>query len=259
LEKPDGGYPVERLRSPVELFLSYTHDSREHRNRVLAFVENLRRDGIDAQLDQFVSSPPEGWPRWMVNRIASARFVLVVCTDHYCRRFEGHEPGGAQWEGGVITQELYDSNGKNQKFVPIGFAPHSDGRHVPVILRPWTYYDVSQPDGYEALYRLITDQPDVTPAELGEVRSLGSLRPPDVRLDKCQWESDERLCLLQTLTALPSPIFGQIAFALPMPKGLLPQPASQIEQSIALLNWVDGPTGCGLHALQDLLDHITTL
>jgi len=76
-------------------FISYSHDSDEHCARVLAFSERLRKDGIETLLDQYVNvSPQEGWPRWMLNQLDAANFVLVVCTETYYRRFRGHEEPG---------------------------------------------------------------------------------------------------------------------------------------------------------------------
>lgn len=48
------------------VFISYSHDSDEHRDRVLALSERLRQDGIKTLLDQYENgSPSQGWPRWM--------------------------------------------------------------------------------------------------------------------------------------------------------------------------------------------------
>ena len=44
------------------VFISYSHDSNAHADRVLALSDRLRRDGIDATVDQYELSPPEGWP-----------------------------------------------------------------------------------------------------------------------------------------------------------------------------------------------------
>lgn len=35
------------------VFVSYSHDSDAHRERVLALSERLRRDGIETMLDQY--------------------------------------------------------------------------------------------------------------------------------------------------------------------------------------------------------------
>jgi hypothetical protein len=71
---------------------------------VLRFAERLRKDGIDAQLDQYVGGkPPGGWPRWMLDKLDWADFVLLICTESYYRRFRGHEQSdlakGVDWEG----------------------------------------------------------------------------------------------------------------------------------------------------------------
>ena len=42
------------------VFISYSHDSEEHAVRVLALADRLRSEGIEAILDQYEMSPPEG-------------------------------------------------------------------------------------------------------------------------------------------------------------------------------------------------------
>ena len=66
-----------------KVFISYSHDSDEHIDRVVDLSNRLRENGIDCQIDQYEESPPEGWPRWMTKQIKGARFVLVVCTEKY--------------------------------------------------------------------------------------------------------------------------------------------------------------------------------
>ena len=72
------------MRNPT-VFISYSHDSPEHADRVLALSDRLIADGIDCTLDQYETTPPEGWPRWMDRHIRQADFVLMICTDTYCR------------------------------------------------------------------------------------------------------------------------------------------------------------------------------
>jgi hypothetical protein len=50
--------PPERV---PRIFISYSHDSPEHGDRVLALADRLRAEGIDCHLDQYETSPPEGW------------------------------------------------------------------------------------------------------------------------------------------------------------------------------------------------------
>jgi tetratricopeptide (TPR) repeat protein len=163
-----------KMESSPIVFISYSHDSDEHRARVLALSERLRKDGIETRLDQYLNgAPPETWPRWMLNQLDEASFVLVVCTETYYRRFRGKEvPGkgkGVDWEGALITQELYDARRETLKFVPVLFeADHEP--HVPEPLRGLNHYQPLTRRGYEALYDFLLGQAGVEPSAVGELK-----------------------------------------------------------------------------------------
>ncbi len=160
---------------PPRVFISYSHDSPEHADRVLALSDRLRKDGIDCILDQYELSPPEGWPRWMDRHICDADFVLMLCTETYYRRVMGKEkPGigrGVRWEGNLIYQHIYDDDSINSRFIPVLF---DSGQldHMPKPLKGATHYRLDTDDGYELLYRRLTDQPAVEKPKLGQLRSL---------------------------------------------------------------------------------------
>jgi hypothetical protein len=161
-----------------KVFISYSHDSPEHVDRVLSLADRLRAEGIDCHIDQYETSPPEGWPRWMVNQIETANCILVVCTEKYNLRFRGKstdEKGlGAKWEGAIITQEIYEAESNNSKFIPVLFSPE-DIAHIPITLRSATYYDLSLASGYENLYRRLSKQPSISKPDLGELRPMPPL------------------------------------------------------------------------------------
>ena len=69
------------------VFISYSHDSEDHREAVLQLAQQLRGWGVDVHLDRFVTAPEAGWPRWMMTEVDAADFVLLVCTPTYRRRF----------------------------------------------------------------------------------------------------------------------------------------------------------------------------
>ena len=153
------------------IFISYSHDSEHHQDRVLALSERLRDDGLDTRLDQYLNgSPDQGWPRWMWDSLDEATHVLVICTAIYYRRFRGHEePGkgkGVDWEGALITQEIYDERSKTCKFVPVLFTSE-DEPYVPEPLRPWNHYTMDSEEGYQALYDFLMDQAGVEARPLG--------------------------------------------------------------------------------------------
>ena len=72
------------------VFISYSHDSPEHRERVLKFAYRLRKDGVGAWIDQFDMHHADPWRTWMRQEIEKARKVLMVFTPTYMRRFQGN-------------------------------------------------------------------------------------------------------------------------------------------------------------------------
>jgi hypothetical protein len=82
-----------------QAFVSYSHDSQLHQQAVLGLTDRLRNHGVDAWLDQYEIAPPEGWPRWMIQQIEQARFVLLVCTENYYKRVSGTDSAPEQRPG----------------------------------------------------------------------------------------------------------------------------------------------------------------
>ena len=106
-------------KPPPRVFISYTHDSQEHDDRVLALANRLRDEGVEATLDQYEEAPPEGWTLWMERQIKQSNFTLMVCTETYYRRVEKNEkPGtglGGTWEGHLIRLRYYEDGALNKK------------------------------------------------------------------------------------------------------------------------------------------------
>lgn len=145
------------------VFISYSHDSEQHRQQVLDLADRLNRDSINCELDQYVNgSPEQGWPMWMEQQLEEAEFVLLVCTETYFNRVQRKEPRGigkgVKWESLLTYQELYDNDSGNRKFIPVVFSADQVA-FIPRPLKPFSHYDLSQADSYELLCRYLTDQP----------------------------------------------------------------------------------------------------
>jgi SEFIR domain-containing protein len=151
------------------VFISYSHDSTQHSDRVLALTKALIEMGLHVELDQFVTSPEHGWPSWCEERLRpeNAAFVPVICTptyrDRMLNKVSFDEGRGAHWEGALIHQYIYDEKG-NKRFIPVllGDAPDDS---VPLPLRPFTRYRIKAFDlsdnGFVNFYRRLTRQPPV--------------------------------------------------------------------------------------------------
>ncbi len=170
--------PSEDSSHP-QVFISYSHDSPEHRRRVWQLSERLRADGIDAWIDQYTPWPPEGWPRWMEKKLREARFVLMVCTETYLRRVTGEEEPGAGrgvcWEANLVYNDLYILKVTTSKYVPVVFSD-DDAKHIPPVLKGHPNFSVGTDDGYDQLYRLLTQQPEVQPGTVGKIKKLSQLQ-----------------------------------------------------------------------------------
>jgi SEFIR domain/VHL beta domain len=154
------------------VFISYSHDSPDHSARVLSFASRLVTEGVDALLDQWTDEPEGGLFFWMERQIATADFVLLVCTEIYRRRVENpaSEQGGAGvfWEANLIRTRLYNSKGHDRRFVPAYFG-ESGRTLVPDMLQSATGYQLDTPAGYLGLYRRLTGQPEVRRPALGQL------------------------------------------------------------------------------------------
>jgi tetratricopeptide (TPR) repeat protein len=162
------------------VFISYSHDSAEHSDRVLALANALIGLGLQVELDQFVTRPPQGWPQWCVERLRpeNAKFVLMICTREYCDRVENrvdYDKGrGAYWEGALIHQYICEQKG-NTRFIPVLLDDtHEDC--VPFPLRPYARYrlrafNLRDPE-FEGLYRELTGQPAVVKPQPGQRAEL---------------------------------------------------------------------------------------
>ena len=111
--------------APRRVFISYSHDSPEHQDRVLALADRLRVEGVNASIDQYVQSPPEGWADWCEMEIRKSDFVLMVCTETYLRRV-----GLTRFGGHPESLARGAADAKNTSTIFAGVSP-TDGRPRP--------------------------------------------------------------------------------------------------------------------------------
>jgi hypothetical protein len=176
---------IERTTRPPKVFISYSQESIEHNARVRDFAARLRKDGIDAIIDQYVPAPDEGFPRWMEGQIESADFVILVCTKGYLARLtrKGKRGvgNGVLWEANLIYQHIYDAGTRNSKFIPVLFEG-SKSAYIPKPLKSFAYNKVDTPEGYDNLYRRLTGQNRVPFPSLGSLLLIPAI-DSTVKLD----------------------------------------------------------------------------
>lgn len=153
---------------PPRVFISYSHDDRQHSNRVAALSARLRRDGVDCRIDQHCVFPHEGWPAWTRRQIDEAQTVLVVCTETYRQRFEQKQSPrigrGVRWESLLIQAHIYQAGSINQKFLPVVFDP-ADERQIPTVLSSFQFACVDPDDLDGDGYRKLLETMGVKPTD----------------------------------------------------------------------------------------------
>ena len=99
------------------VFLSYSHDSEGHQEWVLRLATDLRKNGIDASLDQWDLSLGQDVAAFMTAGISTADRVLLVCTEKYVQKAEAGT-GGVGFERLIVTAELVQAI-DTKKFLPV--------------------------------------------------------------------------------------------------------------------------------------------
>ena len=165
---------MEQHENPI-VFISYSQDTVAFADKVLAFSNKLRGEGIDTILDQYEEAPPEGWPRWMENSINKADYVIVVGSKGYYDKIYGNvdqgKGRGVKWEGNLIYQKLYISDSINANYIPVVFN-EKDLEYIPTPLQGSTYYDVSDDAGFDRLYWRLRGVTTKEKPPLGKLRPL---------------------------------------------------------------------------------------
>ena len=162
-----------------KVFISYSHDSPEHKRWVSELAAQLRRSGVNAILDQWDLGLGDDITRFMERGIVDADRVLVICTDKYVSKANADE-GGVGYERMIVNAELVQNLGTD-KFIPI-IRQASGKKKTPTFLGTRFYADFRNDSQFdlecEKLIRELHEMP------LVEKPPLGRNPFPSVELDR---------------------------------------------------------------------------
>lgn len=144
------------------VFISYAHETDDHKKKVYSLAASLRRDGFEILID-IEKTSGEDWPLWMQRQLQKADFVLCVCTAEYLARFDHEAPAnvglGVGWEGGLIRRMLYEVKLENSRVCPMYFS-QADSQYVPISLSGYDGFLLADNNGYLQLLRKLTSRPE---------------------------------------------------------------------------------------------------
>ncbi|MGW5635985.1 SEFIR domain-containing protein [Streptomyces sp. NPDC003832] len=167
-EQPAPASAKGTASAPAErVFVSYAHDSPEHKENVRALCEFLVGQGIDVQADVWNQDRRRDWSLWAIREIPKSDFVIVVASPE-CRRVGDGEVGSRERRGLQAEMRLLrgllndDPEVWTGKILPV-VLPGGSISDIPLFLQPGDgdRYLVSgfSTRGAEDLLRTLTGQP----------------------------------------------------------------------------------------------------
>ncbi len=171
-----------------KVFISYSHDTPEHKQWVSKLAVRLRRYGVNAILDQWNLGPDNDVTQFMEHGIKNSDRVLVICTDSYVRKANIGEVGIGDDESMIVTKKLVEDLGTN-KFIPIIRQTLWEDK-TPDFLKERVYIDFTDDDQFEKRFeellheRLLVpplQRPDVPHIEVLSVKNYRALRDIELK------------------------------------------------------------------------------
>ncbi|WP_267268753.1 toll/interleukin-1 receptor domain-containing protein [Pseudomonas protegens] len=152
--------------SSLTVFLSYSHDSEEHKLWVKGLAERLTGDGVHVLLDYWDVPGGGDLPRFM-HLLKSADKIIAVCTEKYVKKAETAK-GGVGYESQILTSRMMEDLAAAD-VIPIVRSSGAEAPFVPTSLGSKLFFDFRTAADFEVSYKELL-------IDLYEQRS--SLRPP---------------------------------------------------------------------------------
>lgn len=147
------------MTEPI-VFISYSHDSEEHKKWVLQLATRLRSNGVDVTLDVWNTKLGSDFASFMERGLSKSHRIICVCSENYVKK-ANEGKGGAGYEKQIITAELI--NDQNTEWVIPLIVNNIGERKVPTFLGGRKYISFEDAllyeSKYEELLRDLLDEP----------------------------------------------------------------------------------------------------
>jgi hypothetical protein len=127
--------------APPTVFVSYSHDSADHKHWVLDFAGELRKKGVDVLIDAWDLRPGDDVMKFMERGVRDSDRVLMICTEKYVAK-ANDGIGGVGYEAMIVTGELVRDLG-SAKFIPI-IRQNTERPEVPTSVSTRRYVNLSE-------------------------------------------------------------------------------------------------------------------
>lgn len=128
-----------------KVFISYSHDSPEHKAWVRKLATDLRQHmGVDVIFDQWDVRIGGNLALFMEQGLSAASLILCICSEEYVRKANEGQ-GGVNFERMILTQELMN-NANNDYIIPVMRC--NEKKSLPRFLSCKLYIDFSVDSDY---------------------------------------------------------------------------------------------------------------
>lgn len=171
------------------VFISYSWDSTEHKNWVTALANELRRNGIDAKIDEFITQRGTvNLNRMMIENIRDRDYSLVVLTENYAEKANTFN-GGVGYETSLLINEVIENS---NKIIPIMKCKKDAKKATPFYLKDITYIDFTNDSNLsekfeELLYKIL----NVDRIEMEPLGSIPNLKTRKITMDIFNRNTDD--------------------------------------------------------------------
>lgn len=140
----------------INVFISYSWDSEEHKQWVYNLAEKLSHEGFNVIID--VTHLKLGYhiKLFMETAIKKSQWVLLIITNNYSHK-ASLRIGGVGYEFNIINDELYKIIYNNNKFIPIVKQVETN-KTLPDFLNGFTYLDMSNEFEYDSKYKELVNR-----------------------------------------------------------------------------------------------------
>lgn len=158
------------MKKPLTVFISYTWDNDIHKEWVLKLANYLiEKGGLNVILDQYELIAGEDMNHFMENGLETADKVLIILTEKYKEKADKRE-GGTGFEYSMISQNLFELQSGNNKFIPI-LRSGNLKTSAPTYLKTKIYHEMKDDSNFEldafSLLRVIHQKPKLVKPKIG--------------------------------------------------------------------------------------------
>jgi hypothetical protein len=175
------------MENELTVFISYSWDSKDHKDWVRKLADYLIDNGVNVILDQYDLAAGKILTYFMESAVEKADKVIIILTPGYKLKSQ-LDSSGAAFEYSLITAELIEVQKSNTKFIPVLRKKEEiiEGKKITSklgFLKGVVYHDMTSDNKFASdafnLLRLIYDEPEIKKPKLGEKPNFNNELEPD--------------------------------------------------------------------------------